>query len=166
MTSISKLDLGRLYADHRTLVMRRILRFLHRPEADDVFQEVFLKAAEHGEGFRADASPATWLYRVATNLCLDRLHREGRRRQLLVLQEPAVTRPGAALAPDDRALFHQLVATLPADLLAIAVYYHLDGMTHGQIAALLGVSRRTVGNRLEELTAHANRLTREAADVA
>ena len=34
-----------------------------------------------------------------------------------------------------------------------AVYYFVDGLTHAEIAGIVGVSRRTVGNRIEELTA-------------
>lgn len=52
----------------------------------------------------------------------------------------------------------QIWRTLPEDLLEIAMYRHGDGLSHDEIAELVGVSRRTVGNRLEELQRRVERL--------
>jgi RNA polymerase sigma-70 factor (ECF subfamily) len=49
----------------------------------------------------------------------------------------------------------QLLLEVPEQLREIAVYYYVDQMDQEEIAALLGVSRRTVGNRLEEFKAAA-----------
>jgi RNA polymerase sigma-70 factor (ECF subfamily) len=48
-------------------------------DAEDAVQETFVKLARHAEGFRGDAQLSTWLYRVARNVCLDRLRYERRR---------------------------------------------------------------------------------------
>ena len=48
-------------------------------EAEDHVQEVFLRAWRSREGFQGQSSPRTWLYRVATNACLDTLRRDARR---------------------------------------------------------------------------------------
>jgi RNA polymerase sigma-70 factor (ECF subfamily) len=48
-------------------------------EAEDHVQEVFLRAWRAREQFRGQSSPRTWLYRVATNACLDTLRRDARR---------------------------------------------------------------------------------------
>ena len=42
-------------------------------------------------------------------------------------------------------------------LFVVGVYYFLDGMTHAEIARILGCSRRTVGNRIEALRAQVQR---------
>jgi RNA polymerase sigma-70 factor, ECF subfamily len=48
-------------------------------EAEDHVQEVFLRAWRSRECFQGRSSPRTWLYRVATNACLDTLRRDARR---------------------------------------------------------------------------------------
>jgi len=48
-------------------------------EADDAVQETFLRAWRHREGFDGDAYVRAWLYRIATNVCLDMLRRRSRR---------------------------------------------------------------------------------------
>jgi len=157
-----ELDVGELYREWGPMVFRRILRFYDEQEAEEVLHEVFVKVLENADRFRADASPSTWLYRIATNHCLNRL-RDARRRQELWVEHgdamfPTRTSPNS----DEAILLRQVWRKLPDELVQIAVYYHLDGMTHAEIARIMGVSRRTVGNRLEELT----RRAREAATDA
>ena len=76
-------DVGELYREWGPMVFRRILRFYDPVEAEEVLHEVFVKVLENSDGFRADASPSTWLYSIATNHCLNRLRNSKRRRELL-----------------------------------------------------------------------------------
>ncbi len=106
-----------------------------------------MKALTLGSSFRAEASPTTWLYRVATNYCLNQIRDSARRKELLEEnarsgQEAHMNQAGLVL--------RQLLDRFPEDLRELAVYYYLDNLTHKQIADMLGVSRRTVGNRLDE----------------
>ena len=63
-------------------------------EAEDHVQEVFLRVWRSRDRFQGQASPRTWLYRVATNSCLDTLRRDARR---AVPRRP--TGPSAAALP-------------------------------------------------------------------
>ena len=67
-------------------------------EAEDHVQEVFLRAWRSREGFQGQSSPRTWLYRVATNACLDTLRRDARR------AVPARPAPSAGPGPSVVAL--------------------------------------------------------------
>ena len=151
-------DVAALHERYGPMIYRRILRFFRGDEAQEVYQEVFLLALEKRDSFRAEASPGTWLYRMATNHCLNRLRIDGRRRELLRENEGALWQP-AAVAPSQEAttFLRQLWHRLPEDLARIGVHYYVDGMTHAEIARTLGVSRRTVGNRLGELERRAKR---------
>lgn len=51
-------------------------------EAEDLTQEVFLRAVRRAGGFRGESSAGTWLYRVARNVCLDHLRRADRREKV------------------------------------------------------------------------------------
>ena len=64
-------------------------------EAEDHVQEVFLRAWRSRDGFQGQASPRTWLYRVATNACLDTLRRDARR----AVPAPAGSGPSVAAVP-------------------------------------------------------------------
>ena len=56
----------------------------HPQEAEDITQEVFVRAMEAYDRFRGDADPGTWLYRIAVNQCLN-VRRRKRRLQWLAL---------------------------------------------------------------------------------
>ena len=139
-----------LYRRHGAMVLRRARRILGEEEAArDAMQEVFMKVMRDRESFRGEASPVTWLYKVTTNLCLNKIRDASRRRALLAENAP-VRQEESGAAPEDRAAVAALIASLPDELREIAVYYFVDEMNQDEIAEIVGVSRRTVGNRLDE----------------
>lgn len=147
-----------LYEKYARLVHRRARRFCSESDAEEVTHEVFLLVLEKIDAFRSEASPATWLYRITTNHCLNRIRNQGRRQELW-RERGADVAPATTQSPaqEDTLFLRQLWDELPEELLQIGVYYHVDGMTHGEIARVTGLSRRTVGNRLEELGALARK---------
>ncbi len=68
-------------------------------EAEDHVQEVFLRAWRSREGFHGQSSPRTWLYRVATNACLDTLRRGARRAVPAPSRAPAGPGPSVVALP-------------------------------------------------------------------
>src|SRR3954467_5481956 len=71
-------------------VLRLAMNLLRSPEdARDVYQETFLRVYRNLGNFRFDCSFHTWLYRIATNLCLDQLRKRKVRRE-----EPTVLPAG------------------------------------------------------------------------
>ena len=142
-----------LYRTYGPAVLRRARAILgDETAARDAMQEVFVRVLQSGDAFRKEASPMTWLYRITTNFCLNTIRDGGRRAQLLREQAP----PPAEAAPpssETRAQVAQILGRVPEELREIAVYYFVDQMSHDEIAALIGVSRRTVGNRVETFLA-------------
>ena len=126
---------------------RRALRLLGDVEAArDATQEVFVRVLRAGGEVPAEPTPTAWLYRVTTNLCLNRLRDRNRQEALL-----AANYVGADLAPaaaEARATVRQLLTRIPEDLHEVAVYFFVDELTYDEIAPLLQVSRRTVSKRL------------------
>src|SRR6476660_6083466 len=77
-------------------VLRLAVNLLRSPEdAQDVYQEAFLRVYKNIHAFRFDCSFHTWLYRIVTNICLDQMRRRKVRRE-----EPAVVE--TADGPVDR----------------------------------------------------------------
>jgi RNA polymerase sigma-70 factor (ECF subfamily) len=72
-------QLVRLYDQN---VLRLALNLLRSPEdANDIYQEAFLRVYKNLHTFRFDCSFHTWLYRIVTNLCLDALRKRRVRRE-------------------------------------------------------------------------------------
>ncbi|HZS37267.1 MAG TPA: sigma-70 family RNA polymerase sigma factor [Polyangia bacterium] len=130
--------------------------------AEDATQETFLRVLRHLD--RApDANEAiAWIYRIATNYCLNEL-RDRRRRP-----EPREALPdpvGGAVEQllADRDLAARLVERAPEKLRAVAFLHHVDGLDQGEVARVLGISRRTVVARLQTFAANAHKFVRRIA---
>ena len=159
--AIDRGELEALYRSYGALVKRRARGILGDDhEAQDAMQEVFVRVIAAMGEFRRQSQPSTWLYRITTNLCLNRL-RDGRRRRdhLSRLGQEALASPRThALSPELRATLERVLTAVPADLSEVAVYYYVDEMDQAEIAKLVGVARRTVGYRLDRFRAEAARV--------
>ncbi len=146
------IDMDALYRDHHRMVLRRIRRFVHGDRANDLLQEVFERAVRHQADFEGRSSHVTWLYQIATRTCLHHLRDSKRRTELLeTWGSPPWSRPHAAADPETRTFLAQVWRLLDDEQLEIGTYHFVDGLSQAEIADLLGVSRRTVGNRLSAL---------------
>lgn len=76
MVEVAKADAFRaLYEENRARVHHLLARLVGREDTEDVAQVVFTKAANALPTFRGEAQTSTWLYRIATNVASDWLHR-------------------------------------------------------------------------------------------
>lgn len=140
------------YRSHGPSVLRRARSILgNDADAREVVQELFTSLLARPEQFSGQGSLMAFLYRATTNLCLNRLRNARNRLRLLSERGP----PEASQAPqaENRAVLGQVLARLPEDQAQALIYYYLDEMSHNEIAALLGCSRRHVGNLLERARA-------------
>lgn len=153
-----------LYRRFAPVVLRRARRFVGGSEAEEVVHEVFVKVLENLDSFRGEASPATWLYRMTTNHCLNSLRNDQTRRNLLSENADAVPSiSGRQVDGETRRFLDELWKRLDHEVALVGVYYHLDGLTHDDIAQLLGVSAATVRNRLKVLESQARSAAGEVA---
>jgi RNA polymerase sigma-70 factor (ECF subfamily) len=145
--------LDALYRKYGKMVFRRARALLGDTQgAHDAVQDIFLRAMNARAEFEHAASPVAWLCKITTNHCLNRLRDADRRRVLLEVHRPATDEVGPPSAESHLAV-GDILRRLPAALAEIGVYYYIDQMNQDEIAELLGVSRRTVGNRLDEFRA-------------
>lgn len=151
----------RLYRSHGHIVLRRARTLLgSEQDAQEALQEVFASLL-HAPG-AVRGSVVGWLYQATTHLCLNQLR--NRRTGARLLEDRVAPAAGEAARPEAEALaeVRRLLARLPAEVAAAAVYHHLDGMTHDEVAALLGCSRRQVGYLLERARESLERVERSA----
>ena len=125
-------------------------------EAEDVTQEAMLRLWKHaGEWRQGEAKVSTWLYKVASNLCLDRLRRK-KGADLDAIPEPADDRPDAdqVMMQDERAnALNAALAKLPERQRMAVSLRHIEGLSNPEIADVLEISVEAV----ESLTARAKR---------
>jgi RNA polymerase sigma-70 factor, ECF subfamily len=150
------LAIAELVAAYRPALFRLALSILDDPaEADEAAQDAFVRALRALGGYRGAAAFTTWLYAITVNVCRGRLRRRGARerlRQALARLLPLAAHPPApearALLAEGRAAISAAVDALPeAQRLVVVLRYYHD-LRLGEIAVVLGVSERTVHNRL------------------
>ncbi|TYP78659.1 RNA polymerase ECF family sigma subunit [Maritimibacter alkaliphilus HTCC2654] len=127
-----------------------------RAEAEDVTQEAMLRLWRVAPEWRqGEAKVTTWLFRVASNLCTDRL-RKRRSVDIDSVAEPEDDAPGAVagLIEADRArALEGALAQLPDRQREAVVLRHLEGLTNPEIAEAMEISVEAV----ESLTARGKR---------
>lgn len=151
-------EISQLYRRLGPLIYRRCLRLLRDPDnARDATQEVFVRALRHAGRLKADRECLPWLYRVATNYCLnwirDRKPEDDRRPEEILQQESGERRLAA------RQQVISLLDKFDEKTRQVAVYSLLDGMTQEEIASVMGLSRKTVGKKLSRFSERAKELS-------
>ena len=154
--SDARADLREFYEKYGASVYGRCSYVLRdRNKAEDAMQDVFAKALTHYASFRAEASPLTWLIKIATHHCLNLLRAEragwhGR------YEREAKARNGSDPGPqvfEMRELVGKMLSLVDGETQAVAIHYHVDEMTLEEVATLLGRSVPTVRKRLSEFAA-------------
>jgi RNA polymerase sigma-70 factor (ECF subfamily) len=96
---------GQLVRAYDQSVLRLAMNLLRSPDdAQDIYQEAFMRVYKNLHTFRFDCSFQTWLYRIVTNLCLDQLRRRKvRKEEPTVVATSEGTLDRAETAPEVRA---------------------------------------------------------------
>jgi RNA polymerase sigma-70 factor (ECF subfamily) len=162
--TINRAEIEDLYRRYGALVRRRARSILGDDhEAQDAVQEVFVRVIAAMAEFRGQSQPSTWLYRITTNLCLNRIRDSRRRRDRLAeaAEENRDAPTHAGPAPEARTTLRTVLARVEEELAQVAVFYYVDDMDQAEIASVLGVSRRTIGYRLDRFREEALRVLGE-----
>lgn len=140
--------------------IRRMVK--HPQDAEDLTQEVFVRAFANLHQFDGRSQMSTWLFRIASNLCIDHFRRRKRRPEFQSLtrdeedQEMAEYElPDERLDPLDsllrqelRQVVEQAVENLPPKLRTVLLLYDVEGLPYEEIAQVVGIPLGTVKSRL------------------
>jgi RNA polymerase sigma-70 factor (ECF subfamily) len=156
---------GALVEPYRRALEIHCYRMLgSRHDAEDLVQETLLRAWRSWEGFEGRASVSTWLYKIATNACLDEIERRPRRAEPMVDPYPdeRVAEAGAPIAdPAARYALREgmelalltAIQRLPGRQRAVLILRDVLGWSGPEVAELLETSVGAVNGALQRARA-------------
>jgi len=137
----------RVYRDHVNRVFSLCARMVSdRARAEELTQDVFVRAWEKLHLFRGESSFGTWLHRLTVNVVLNARKVEGRQRSRYEESDdeagmdslPGVV--GMPLAPGDLLDLEEAITRLPPGARRVFVLHDVEGYKHEEIAEMLGVT--------------------------
>jgi RNA polymerase sigma-70 factor, ECF subfamily len=142
------LDAAELYRRYGDMVLSRCRMLLgNEADARDAVQIVFLQVHRNKDGFRGDARPSTWLWRIATHTCLNGL-RTQRRRPEDPVEDIAVYGDSLLDAVEVRDLLDRALHGEDETTKLCVIYHFVDGMTHDEAGEMLGLGGAAVRKRI------------------
>ena len=158
---MSDVDLKGLFLKHADTLRGYLARKVRDPQlAADLVQESFLRLAEKPPGERIDNSQG-YLYRTASNLLIDHIRQEARRKTdsvpneaLAEIEDEVAGLEAQAMAQQQRQALKQALAELPERTQQIFRLNRREGMTHAQVARHLDISDSSVQKHLAKALAY------------
>ena len=123
-------------------------RMIGDDDADEVTQDVFVRAWEKLRTFRGEAAFGTWLHRLAINLILSRRSARAVRRQRDDGADRLETIAGHAAPPELKMDFERAIQHLPEGARRVFVLFDVEGYRHEEIATMLEISVGTSKSQL------------------
>lgn len=136
-------EMVRRYHSRIYWVARRMVK--SHEDADDIAQEVFVRAYTALENFRGDSNIYTWLYRIAVNLSINHIRKQKVRKLMDIsdylpfLAKDAEQDKGM-MHDENVSLIERAIETLPEKQRAVFIMRYYDELPYEQISAILGTS--------------------------
>lgn len=128
-------------------------------DAEDLTQDVFVRAWQKLASFRGDSAFSTWLHRLAVNLVLTERRTANRRNARVMVTDEleSFDRGQSAPPPGIRMDLEQGIAALPDGARKVFILHDIEGYKHGEIASMMGLATGTTKAQLHR----ARKLLRE-----
>jgi RNA polymerase sigma-70 factor (ECF subfamily) len=140
-----------LYDTHVRRIHRLVFRLCGDEEmARDLTQDTFIRVFDKLSTFRGDSAFATWVHRIAVTVTLNGLRKERRLRRGADDLDVATDLPAPVdnVDPDLRAKLRAAIEALPPGARASVILHDIEGYTHAEIGAMLGIAEGTSKARL------------------
>jgi RNA polymerase sigma-70 factor (ECF subfamily) len=139
----------RLYRRHVTRVHGLVRRMVPDADAEELTQDVFVRAWQKLGTFRGDAAFGTWLHRLAVNLMLERRAELGTRRTRYEDDDASLSVVTARRETPEVAMdMERAMARLPEGAREVFVLHDVEGYKHEEIAGMLSINIGTSKSQL------------------
>ncbi len=139
----------RIYRAHVARIHSLARRMLDADLAEEVTQDVFVRAWQKLDTYRGEAAFGTWLHRLAINVILARRASLATRRSRFLADDAAIARARSRpRAPETAIDFEGALARLPAGARQVFVLHDVEGYRHEEIANMLGLATGTSKSQL------------------
>ena len=145
-----EIDIEAMYRTYGDLVVGRCRTLLgNEADAQEVAQDIFIRLMRYKDRFRGDARPSTYLFKITTTTCLNRIRTRKRRREDIV-EEPPVEASNDTMLRDleIRQLLDVLLDGVDERTQTCVVFHYVDGMTHAEVGEVLGITAAAVRKRI------------------
>ena len=167
------LDFQRVYDEFHVRIRRYLVRLGGPGDADDLTQETFARVSQALAGFRGEAALSTWIYRIATNVALDRARSPRFQLQAHTAEPEALAALGTMpvieqdiASREMSACVRDYVDQLPADSRTVVILSELEELPDREIAEILGISLEAAKIRLHRARARLRQLLEQGCDVS
>ena len=144
----------RLYRRHVARIHTLVRRMAGPDSADEITQDVFVRAWDKLPTFRGESAVGTWLYRLAVNVVLTRRRSERGERRAVLDDDAALEYQVAREAPIGIRLdLETAMARLPVGARQVFILHDIEGWTHEEIADQLGTVPGTSKSQLSRARA-------------
>jgi|688.fasta_scaffold622412_1 RNA polymerase sigma-70 factor (ECF subfamily) len=145
-TATPKLDIEILAQAHYDAVWKFCYRRVGHDNASDATQETFLVAVRRADSFRGDATPLTWLFGIALNVC--RSMQRSKKIEIPLDQLGESQNPNGHPPSAQVLQLRAAMAKLAPDQQEIIILHEIEEMTHSEIGAVLGIPEGTAKSRV------------------
>jgi RNA polymerase sigma-70 factor, ECF subfamily len=158
------LSFQQIYDEFKPRILHYLTSMSGESEAEDLTQEVFVKVNQAMEGFRGDAQLSTWIYKIATNVAMDRYRRGyGREDRGIPIEgditervadqnswtgEETVTSEERVIRREMNGCIREVIDTLPDVYRVVIVLSEIENLKDYEIASVLGISLQATKIRL------------------
>jgi RNA polymerase sigma-70 factor (ECF subfamily) len=155
-----------------------VRRMTGAEEAEDLTQEVFLRAYQALPGFRGESKFSTWLYRIARNLCLSELRKSGRRGEPVALDDESEERihhllPGSCQGLEEQierkdlsGHVRRLIGRLPLNYRTALTLFYTNEARYEEIAEIMEIPVGTVKTYIHRARLRLRDLLLEEPDIS
>ncbi|WP_405607460.1 RNA polymerase sigma factor [Polaribacter sp. Asnod1-A03] len=151
---------SRLISDFQQKVFGTCISFIpNKEDAEDVAQEVFLEVFKSINKFKGDSKLSTWIYKIATNKCLEFIRKKNTKKRFAFMQTilgneipidktsyfTEVNHPGILLENKEKsAIIFKAINTLPESQRVVFTLAKIDGKSYQEIVEITGKSLSSV----------------------